>query len=157
MVIDLRHHRQLSQGAHADVFLIGDRVFKLFKTFQIQETELRARWLFQAECGGYKTAMADDRAMKHVPMFYGSLVIESVIYTDGSDVSHRYALGECYEMEYVEGPESKVSDIEHGRPEVREMREYFACICIDAADSSVIFPKNGGTFKLIDFRTQYQK
>ena len=155
MRIDLRVHKKLYHSLYCDVFSAEGRVYKLYKASIDPHLNERALTLFEAQSDAYSRAASNDIFKKHTAEYFGQCTIESVVDSDGQDISGQYSLESCYSVELLHGPEAKVnsSEILDNFTYVAEMRRHFRNFGIDTEDSSVFSYTDPARFKFIDITT----
>lgn len=138
---------------YSDVFIIADRVYKLFKRSDDPNLHNHALSKFGAQCDAYMRVASDIIMRKHTAQYYGVCHIERVVNECGGDVEVPYCLDACYVVERLFGPELKVTDTKvlTDCPYIFELRRYFREMGINTTDSTVFNYNDPERFKLIDF------
>lgn len=139
MILELADY-QHDRGAFA-VILIDRckmRAYKLFKSYahpdlegtgeQEQNAEAVDRYrnkVFELELAAYKISCESTTIARYTPSFFGQVKIDRVL-DRGNDVSHQYLLGCCYEMEFVDGSNSKLNVILQNDMRLQQVEAQYA-------------------------------
>ena len=92
-----------SNGASADIYFIGDRVYKLFRSKAHPRwgggdtSEACARTMFRSELAAWRIVQDHESMRAHTPGFHGQVDIKTI-----QNPLH-YLLDCCYEIDRVEG------------------------------------------------------
>ena len=96
MVIDMRSY--LKSGNYADVFAVGGRAYKLFKSgpdVPPRQTKEGRRRVFESQCKAFRLAPLDPFLRCHTAEFHGVQILEDVIDADGKSIQGSYLLDCC--------------------------------------------------------------
>jgi hypothetical protein len=154
----------IAAGAYSDIFqpIPDGKVYKLFDSVQHPdriwnfgnrpEDNERRRKVFHSECEAYNLAGSNLFLRDHIPHFFGSCEIESVI-GPNRPVDEHYLRGCCYVMEYIDDSPIKLGEIRSDFPgHIREALRHFKEAGIDyLEDASIFFVDDPQEFKFIDF------
>lgn len=156
MLIDMRLHRQVGSGVYADVFAVGDRAYKLFKSgpeVPPRQTKESRRRVFECQCEAFQIAGSDPWLRGHVAAFHGLCVLEDVLDKNGGSVQSAYLLDCCYGIELF-GPTEidfkATAEWVRNHEHIGTALHRFAQLGIAALDSSVFRYDDPEKFKFID-------
>jgi hypothetical protein len=156
MIIDLRACGDVKSGAYSIVHVFEDRAYKLFRSkpeVPPRLTEDGRREIFIRQCQAYRVALSSGTIAKHIPMYFGTITVEDVIWKSGDSIKDRFLLDCCYVTELLDGPEHKVTDavVLENFPHIAEERKRLEQYHIRTMDSSVFYAYDQERFKIIDF------
>jgi len=146
---------QIGTGCFADVFrpFGSDRVFKLLRRHAADQAGRAIHSLFESEKLAYTIAAENEALRPHIATLYGLPHIDSIFDSHGRNVSDRYHLDCCLEIEYLDGVAEKLIEVpDEYHPAVESLFNVFYDAGIRAVgDASVIRPTNSGPIKVIDW------
>ena len=156
----LQKRDRIGEGAWADVFRNGDRVYKVFKSSNHpevanmmrapEEHQFAVRKRFKREEAAYRK-VADSDAKTFAPRFFG-VEIDFEVWDGGQNITSEYEAGCCLMLEFIVGEERRIRSVEPVPGPLRMAIAAFAKLKLDArTDGSVFFPDDETRIKLIDF------
>jgi len=154
MVIDMRSY--LTSGNYADVFAVGGRAYKLFKSgpdVPPRQTKEGRRRVFESQCKAFRLAPLDPFLRCHTAEFHGVQILEDVIDADGKSIQGSYLLDCCYAIELfgVDEIDIKATDERvRGYEYINKALQRFQELGINTSDSSVFRHHDPERFKFID-------
>ena len=156
MIIDMRSHRRIGGGVDADVFAVGDRAYKLFRSgpeIPPRRTKEGRRLVFECQYKAFQLAAVDSFLGLHIAEFHGVQILDDVIDGDGNSLQTSYLLDCCYAVELfgstaieIKATDERVQGDEH----IERARQRFQELGIATLDSSVFRYDDPVRFKFID-------
>src|SRR5271169_5429847 len=147
-----------SPGAFADIFIIEDKIYKVFIGHKHHrcgsperkslEDELR-RITFKSEYDAWEIAAKSEELKSIIPIYYGKCVITRINDENGSDVSDRYLLECCLSMEKINGKDIKFDLLKSEYPEI--IAKFQKAGIKYTLDMSAFPPDGNRAISLIDF------
>ena len=137
------------------------RAYKLFKSEKHSRRDPgeslhdnKCREVFAAELKAYQIAASVQTLKEHTPEFYGTITVDKVLDSHGSDLSPQYLLDCCYCMKLCVGTSSKLGMWLHRYPYLQVFADLMRRHEIGFTnDCSVFSPDSAANFVLIDFAT----
>lgn len=157
MVRDQRKHDKIPGGFSAGIFVVDDRVLKIFYSKEIPPKHDHAgtRRLFQSQCDAFEESSEDPILKIHIPLFYGQVDVEDVLNNDGQSIKEQYLLDCCYGLERLFGPDVKIPEAAGQYPHIADAVKRFTNRGIQTHDACVFNPRDADSFKFIDIEMEH--